>query len=510
MQETTSKAEVLVSMNSIWKFFGGVAVLKGVDLDLRAGEVHALLGGNGSGKSTLMKILSGAYIKDKGTLTMEGRELSLVSPESAHAEGIYLVPQEPKVFPNMSIFENVVCGMKINRPEMLERVKSYASDLGLEGSLMEPASTLSIANQQLVEIIRGLVRDACVLILDEPTSTLTFKEVASLFTRIRLLSSKGIGIFFISHRLNEVMEISDRVSVLRDGNIVLSRPKVELTSQDLIRAMLPAMESQDTAQNQNTAASSVPASQTRENVVRPEVFRAEKLSGYGFNDVSFILGKGEVLGFAGVVGAGRTELAHAIIGLDDFVTGKVFLEGVELKDRSPRSCLDRGLTYMPEDRHLHGIFLDLANVQTMSSGILDKLATPFISEKKEMALADKYIDYLKIKVSSPLQISRTLSGGNQQKVVLAKILAAEPKVIILDEPTRGVDAKARQDVYKLIRELSGQGISIILISSDLPEVIQESDRILVMHNGRVEAEFHGPDFSLEKITASAFGLGSGT
>ena len=491
--------EVLVSMDSIWKFFAGVAVLRGVDIDLRVGEVHALLGGNGSGKSTLMKILSGAYVKDRGSLSMMGRELELSSPEAAHQEGIYLVPQEPKVFPNMSVFENIICGMRVNRPEMLERVAAYAADLGLEGDLQDPASTLSIANQQLVEIIRGLVREARVLILDEPTSTLTFKEVASLFERMRVLSSRGIGIFFISHRLDEVFAISDRVSVLRDGVIVLSEPKSEIGSQDVIRAMLPAADCAEASAAASTRAR-VPAD-------APEIFRVEALSGYGFTDISFSLRRGEVLGFAGVVGAGRTELAHAILGLDEFATGKVFMKGQDLgRDRSPGLCLGKGLAYVPEDRHLHGIFLDLPNVQTMSAGVLRGLGRFLISRKREAALASRYIADLRIKVSSGSQLSRTLSGGNQQKVVLAKILAGDPEVVILDEPTRGVDAKARQDVYKLIRELSLRGIGVILISSDLPEVIQESDRILVMHNGRIETEFPGPDFDLELITASAFGL----
>jgi AI-2 transport system ATP-binding protein len=492
----------LVSLEGIWKFFGGVAVLKGVDLDLRPGEVHALLGGNGSGKSTMMKILSGAYVRDGGTILQGGKPVTFSSPEAAHQHGIYLVPQEPKVFPNMSVYENIVCGMKVTGPAMVERVAGYAADLGLEGDLQDPASTLSIANQQLLEIIRGLVRDARVLILDEPTSTLTFKEVSSLFSRMRLLTEKGIGIFFISHRLNEIFEISDRVSVLRDGVIVLSENRKKLSTQDLIRAMLPAAECAE--ENGVNIADMVP----RTKVARgEEILRVEELSGYGFNRVSFSVHAGEVLGFAGVVGAGRTELAHAILGLDAFATGRVYVRGAEFASRSPGSCLARGIGYLPEDRHLHGIFLDLPNVQTMSAGVLKRLGRPFLSKKKEKALATRYIEDLRIKVTSGAQTSRTLSGGNQQKVVLAKILAAEPELVILDEPTRGVDAKARQDVYKLIGELRESGISVILISSDLPEVIQESDRILVMHNGRIEAEYPREDFDLERITSSAFGLG---
>ena len=492
----------LVSLSGIWKFFGGVPVLKGVNLDLGRGEIHALLGGNGSGKSTLMKILSGAYQKDSGSLSMGGRELNLADPQAAHEEGIYLVPQEPKVFPNMSVLDNVLCGLKYRGGDIADRVAAYAADMGFEGSLLEPASALSIANQQLLEIIRGLVREARVLILDEPTSTLTFKEVASLFERMRILAGKGIGIYFISHRLNEVFEISDRVSVLCDGVIVLSKPRVELSAQEVIRAMLPQAEGES-----NGAAEGGSGIRIGLEAASAELFRVEGLSGYGFSDISFGVASGEVLGFAGVVGAGRTELAHAILGLDPFASGKVFMNGRELKRRSPALCRARGIGYLPEDRHLHGIFLDLPNLYTMSAGILERLGRPFVSVRREKALGARYTESLRIKVASWAQPSRTLSGGNQQKVVLAKILAADPRLVILDEPTRGVDARARQDVYLLIRELRSKGIGVILISSDLPEVIQESDRILVMHNGRLEAEFARAEFDLERITASSFGIG---
>lgn len=493
--------EKLISLAGIWKCFGGVPVLRGVDLDLRVGEVHALLGGNGSGKSTLMKILSGAYQKDSGTMTMSGRQFSCADPEEAHEVGIYLVPQEPKVFPNMSVLDNILCGLNGARSELVAQATAYARELGFEGSLADAASTLSIANQQLLEIVRGLVREARVLILDEPTSTLTFKEVGSLFARMKILAAKDIGIYFISHRLNEVFEISDRISVLCDGSIVLSKSRLELTPQDVIRAMLPMAEN-----DSDTAA--LPERETLPVVGNgaSDILRVEALSGYGFSEISFSVSPGEVLGFAGVVGAGRTELAHAILGLDPFVSGKVFMDGEELRKRSPAMCLARGLGYVPEDRHLHGIFLDLPNLYTMSAGILRKLGKPFVSRKRERELGERYTAGLRIKVSSWAQLSGTLSGGNQQKVVLAKILAAEPKLVILDEPTRGVDARARQDVYRLIRDLRSRGISVILISSDLPEVIQESDRILVMHGGRIEAEFLREEFDLERITAHSFGL----
>lgn len=490
----------LISMQSIWKFFGGVPVLKGVDIDLLSGEVHALVGGNGSGKSTLMKILSGVYQKDSGKIFMEEKEQHFSSPQTAHAHGIYLVPQEPKIFPHMTILENIICGMKIKPSEISDKVASYAKDLGFDGSIFDYASSLSIANQQILEIIRGLVRNARVLIFDEPTSTLTFKEVSSFFERIRNLTSQGIGIFFISHRINEIFEISNRISVLRDGVIVFSRETSECDQHDIIRAMLPDMQEVNNYQSQNGA--------NNLQELGREIFRVDHFSGYGFFDVSFKVYAGEVLGLAGVVGAGRTELAQAIIGLDSFCSGKVFLNGKEIKKRTPRSCLYLGLAYLPEDRHLHGIFLDMPNKYTISSSVLSQLGWPFISKTKEEKLAQSYIESLKIKATGSSQISRTLSGGNQQKVVLAKILAADPELIILDEPTRGVDAKARQDIYELIRRLKNKGKSIIFISSDISEVMQESDRILVMHAGRIETEFKKENFDIAKITASAFGIGA--
>jgi AI-2 transport system ATP-binding protein len=502
-KQTNTKGQ-LASLFSIWKFFGGIPVLKGVDIDIVAGEVHALLGGNGSGKSTLMKILSGAYQKDSGNIIVNGQSVNFPDPQTAHSYGIYLVPQEPKIFPNMTVFDNIICGMKVKESAFSERVEAYARDLGFEGSIMDNAYSLSIANQQLLEIIRGLVRDVRILILDEPTSTLAFKEVSALFERIKILTKRGIGVFFISHRINEIFEISDRISVLRDGNIVFTKDTRNCTAQEAIKAMLPALDDDESTEISSAkleAKAKVTADKSE------AILRIEHLSGYGFSDVSFSVYEGEVLGLAGVVGAGRTELAHAVIGLDPFSRGKVVFKGVELKNRSPLKCLEVGLGYVPEDRYLHGIFLDLPNKYTITAAVLSQISKPLISKKKEENLAREFIKNLNIKANSADQISRTLSGGNQQKVVLAKILSANPSLVILDEPTRGVDAKARLDIYKLIRELQKKGTSIILISSDLQEIIQESSRILVMHAGRIAAEFKSSNFDLEKITSAAFGLG---
>ena len=490
-------AEPIVALKNIWKVFDGVPVLRGVNIDVKPGEIHALLGGNGSGKSTLMKTLSGVYSLDAGEILLEGKPVAIENPSHAHRLGIYLVPQEPKIFPHLSVEENILIGMEVDPAQARKTIKQLAKDLGFEESLSSPAGRLSIANQQLLEIIRGLLHNVKILILDEPTSTLTFREVDALFERLRMLAKRGIGIFFISHRLQEILEISDRVSVLRDGTFVLSAPTHTLDSRDLVRAMLPddAVTSQ---QFQRRHADAVDFG--------APILRVERLSGEAFHDITFHVRAGEVVGVAGLVGSGRTELAEGIFGIDTHVTGDVFIDGEIIKKRTPRRCLDMGLVYVPEDRHAHGVFLELPNGHTITASILKRLGHLLLSFRKEKKVTGEFTTRLQIKSSGPRQIARTLSGGNQQKVVLAKALAGNPKVVILDEPTRGVDAQARQDVYHLIRQLSEQGVGIMLISSDFDEVIQLSDRVLVMYHGEIVDEMAHSECQIERITESAFGL----
>jgi AI-2 transport system ATP-binding protein len=495
-------ATPVVCLQGIWKIFDGVAVLRGVSLDLKPGEIHTLLGGNGSGKSTLMKILSGIYAPDAGSIELEGNPVVLRGPAQGHELRIYMVPQEPQIFPHLSVEENLLMGTNLQPSTARERIKLFAQELGFAAGLSEAAGSLSIANQQLLEIIRGLLHSVKVLILDEPTSSLTFREVDSLFEILRKLAARGIGIFYISHRLNEILEIADRVSVLRDGNLVLSQPADALTSRDLIRAMLP--------ESSQEAASSGSANKNGHSQKSGEpaqvVLEVKNLEGEMFHNVSFSVRAGEVVGLAGVVGAGRTELAQAILGIDPNVKGEVWIYGKQALDRSPGICQDLGLAYVPEDRHLHGIFLELPNMLTTSAGVLCRLGKLFISEQKEQELAGQYVKKLQIKVNSLDQLARTLSGGNQQKVVLSKVLAGDPRVIMLDEPTRGVDAKARQDVYYLIRQLTDQGVGVVLISSDLEEVTLLSDRVLVMFHGVVLEELAHSDCQIERITSAAFGI----
>lgn len=486
--------ENLLELNNIWKIFDGVPVLKGLDISLMKGEVHAILGGNGSGKSTLMKIISGTYQYSNGAIKYLGKEVNFTRPYQAHREGIYLVPQEPKIFPYLSILENITIGLSKVNGETIDKVKNIADRIGFKVSLRDDAGKLTIANQQLVEIIRGLIRDAKVLILDEPTSTLTVKEVKSLFDIVRPLLKNDIGVFFISHRINEIFDFSDRISVLRDGNIVLSGKTSDFKPIDLIKAMIGNSD-YNISQNDNT-----------EYNIGKVVLSVHNLSSEIFKNISFDVRESETLGIAGIVGAGRTELASAIVGLEPYHSGEVIMNGKKLIPCDAKSAREAKISYIPEDRHKYGIFLDIPFYETISSEILKKISKVFLNKKQEKEISKKYVDELKIKVLNEEQYSRMLSGGNQQKVVISKILTTDPKVVILDEPTRGVDANAREDVFQIVRNLKKKGVAVILISSDLEEVINNSDRIIVIHSGEINLELDKKDFSIEVITQASFGV----
>lgn len=486
--------ENLLELNNIWKIFDGVPVLKGLDISLMKGEVHAILGGNGSGKSTLMKIISGTYQCSNGAIKYLGKEVNFTRPYQAHREGIYLVPQEPKIFPYLSILENITIGLSKVNGDTIDKVKNIADRIGFKVSLRDDAGKLTIANQQLVEIIRGLIRDAKVLILDEPTSTLTVKEVKSLFDIVRPLLKNDIGVFFISHRINEIFDFSDRISVLRDGNIVLSGKTSDFKPIDLIKAMIGNSD-YNISQNDDT-----------EYNIGKVVLSVHNLSSEIFKNISFDVRESETLGIAGIVGAGRTELASAIVGLEPYHSGEVIMNGKKLIPCDAKSAREAKISYIPEDRHKYGIFLDIPFYETISSEILKKISKVFLNKKQEKEISKKYVDELKIKVLNEEQYSRMLSGGNQQKVVISKILTTDPKVVILDEPTRGVDANAREDVFQIVRNLKKKGVAVILISSDLEEVINNSDRIIVIHSGEINLELDKKDFSIEVITQASFGV----
>lgn len=490
---TAASSKPLVSLKGVWKVFESVTVLRGIDIDILPGQTLALLGGNGSGKSTIVKIISGAYQPTAGTIEICGEVVVLAQPAAAHARGIYMVPQEPHIFPNLSVLENLTVGLRGDAAANEDRARAVASEIGLDVDFGSPGGELAIASQQLVEIVRGLLRNAQVLILDEPTSALTRREVENLAEQMRRLKARGIGLLFISHRLNEVLELTDYTQVLRDGHIVLNAPSAELTTDMLIEAMLPS----------DFSAPAQSALQDRRNSGDGPVLSVRNLSGHVFRDISFDVHPGEVVGISGVVGSGRTEVAEAIYGIGPSVTGEVRIAGTQAERRTPQISQAMGLSYVPEDRHAHGIFLALPSALTMTAGLLSLGRSEFMGEAEAAALAGGFIKRLRIKLSSPFQTARTLSGGNQQKVVLAKALATGPRVVILDEPTRGIDARARQDVYRAIREIAADGVGVLVISSEVAEIAEVSDRVLVMRRGRLATLPHGPR-TIEQISAATF------
>ncbi len=486
--------ENLIKLDNIWKSFGDNHVLKGIDLTLAEGQIKAIVGGNGAGKSTLMKILMGIYKKDKGDIYIRDKKISMSSPSVALEQGVYLVPQEPLLFPNMTVEENVIIGFKQNKSILKKELSDLIVHLGWEMDLSRKADTLSIAEQQLVEILRGLLRNSKILILDEPTSALTFKEVQSFFKIVKDLQAKGIGMFYITHRLGEVFEIATDVVILRNGQIILDGKVEEFTEEILVRGLMP----------EGTTAEKLSETGYEPNYEEEPILKVEGLTGYGFRDVSFDVYKGEILGLAGVVGSGRTELAEAIFAKGEIISGEVKLENKSLKGLKTKEIINRGLNYVPEDRHLNGLF-KMANVRVnITSAILSRIGKVFVNTKKEKEVAAKYVDDFRIKVTSQEQEMKSLSGGNQQKAVIGRILASSPKVIVLDEPTRGIDAGARGDVYKIIKELKEKGLAILLISSDFEEVYQLCDRVAVMNQGTNRAILNKTEIDMDSLTKASF------
>ena len=490
----------LLSVRGIYKSFGLNAVLKGIDLDVMPGEVLALIGGNGAGKSTLMKIIMGIYSHDSGQLSMNGEPVALNRPADALARGIYMVPQEPLLFPNMNVEENITIGFDRSKAELHRELVDTMADIGWDLDLGRKAGSLSIAEQQLVEILRGILRHARVLILDEPTSALTFDEVKSLFKVTRDLREKGIGIIYITHRLAEVFDIATHVAIMRDGMITIQGPVDNFTREDLVKGLLPP-DAADHTQAKGASSSKVDYS------AQP-VLELEGFSGYGFSDVSLKVWPGEILGVAGVVGAGRTEMATTIFGMDKTLGGRVLLNGRDITGKKTRQVIAAGLNYVPEDRHLNGLFkiCDVTANTTSASLFGGALGKVLINRRAEYDITEKYVKNFRTKVTGHDQLAGSLSGGNQQKIVIGRSLATDPGVVILDEPTRGIDAAARGDVYHIIHQLREQGLSILLISSDMEELEELADRVVTMYQGRVNAQFQKADINQDNLTAAAFGI----
>lgn len=486
-------------MKGIEKSFPGVRALDGVDLKLRRGEVLALMGENGAGKSTLIKTLGGAHQPDSGTITIEGKQVSLVRPAAAIDAGIGVIYQEFNLIPALNAWENIFLGREssnffVNRKHERARAAELFEQLGVDIPLEVPCQQLSVAQQQLVEIAKALSQDVRILVMDEPSAALTPQEVDKLFVIIRDLKSRGIGIIYVSHRLDEIFEIADTITVLRDGTYVGNAPANQMTRDQMIEMMVG-----------RSIENEFPKATTKIGEVRLLV--KELSRDHAVRNASFSVRRGEVLGITGLMGAGRTELVRLIFGADIPNSGAVILDGVSLRIRSPADAINAGICLLTEDRKSQGLVLGrsvrenfgLPNLKQFSS-----LGT--IRQKQERTQFGEYVDSLSIKIPHQEQLARNLSGGNQQKVVLAKWLQQNAKVLIFDEPTRGIDVGAKHEIYQLINRLAADGTSIIMISSELPEVLGMSDRILVMHEGQIAGEINDMESATqEQILTMAMG-----
>jgi len=497
--------EIALRMEGISKSFPGVQALDGVDFEVAAGEVVALVGENGAGKSTLMKILCGAYRKDKGRIILEGREIEIESPYHAQQLGIAIIYQEFNLTPNQSAAANIFIAREprqpgigrllnfVDRRRMEREAQVYLDRVGARVPASVLVRDLSVAQQQMVEVAKALAVNARIIIMDEPTSALGEDEVETLFEIISTLKAQGIAIIFITHRLEEVFRIADRVVVLRDGRRVGSMPISEATSEEIIRLMV-GRELKDMFHKEKAE-------------IGAPLLEVQGLTRRGVvEDISFTLRRGEILGVAGLVGAGRTEMARLLFGVDRKDSGAIYVDGKPVHINSPADAVMAGLGLVPEDRGLQGLVLRLSVQENIVLPTLDEHAkVGWVNRLSVRKTAQEYVDRLNIRTPHLWQQAMFLSGGNQQKVVLAKWLASQPKVLILDEPTRGIDVGAKAEVHTLMSQLARSGMGIIMISSELPEILGMSDRILVMHEGHVAAILDRAEATQEKIMAYASG-----
>ncbi|MBI3923618.1 MAG: ATP-binding cassette domain-containing protein [Armatimonadetes bacterium] len=491
----------LFHLSAVSKSFGGVPVLNAVDFDLFPGEVHTLMGENGAGKSTLTKILGGIHQPDSGQILLDGKPVDIPSPHVAQQVGIALMHQEPLNFPDLDVAENIFMGRGEHRgplrlrnwTAMYAEARELLASMGLDLDPRAKLRGLSLAAQQMVEMAGALSQKARVLLMDEPTAALTPQEVRELFLIINRLKGQGVALVFISHRLGEVLEISDRITVLRDGELVGTRLKSETSKDEILKMMVGRPLSALFEKDRTT--------------IGAPLLRVVNLSRRGrFSDISFEVHGGEIVGLAGLVGAGRTEVAQSIFGLSPPESGAVWVAGKEARLRSPGQALGLGLAYVPEDRQQHGLLLPFAVFSNISLPVLRRLSPKgWLRPGVEREQAEKCRADLDIHLRDVDQPARELSGGNQQKVVLSKWLLTDPRVLILDEPTRGIDIGAKAEVHRLMSQLAQQGKAILMISSDLPEILAMSDRILVMREGRLTGEFERSEATQERIMAAATG-----
>lgn len=491
--------DLILSMKGITKSFSGVAALKNAALDLKAGEVVALMGENGAGKSTLMKILTGIYSKDSGEIQYMGQEVCFKGPAESEEAGISIVHQELNMMNDLTVAQNLFIGREemngflIDDKKMNEKARELFKVLKIDINPAEKIGNLTVGKQQMVEIAKAISSKAKVIIFDEPTAALTDSEIEELFKVIRDLKKQGTGMVYISHRMDEINVISDRVIVMRDGEYVGTLITKECSKDDIIKLMV------------GRAIFGEP--KTASNVAKdaPVVLKCENLNrGKAVKDVSFELRKGEILGFSGLMGAGRTEVARLIFGADKKDSGKIFINGKEVTINTPQDAVAHGIGYLSEDRKRYGLIVDKSvEENTVISSLNDFVKGIFIDKAKSKEVSKKYVESLKTKTPSVSQLVKKLSGGNQQKVVIAKWLVKNSDILIFDEPTRGIDVGAKSEIYALMERLAKEGKSIIMISSELPEVLRMSDRVIVMCEGRITGILDIAEANQEVIMQSA-------
>ena len=487
---------VMLEMTGIEKRFPGVHALKNCHFDLKKGEIHALIGENGAGKSTLMKILTGVYGKDGGTILYNGEEINVTTPKEAQNLGISIIHQELNLMPDLTAAQNIFIGREatklgglyLSESKQNRAAKSLFELLNLDLDPKTKVRDVTVAKQQMIEIAKALSFNSKILIMDEPTAALTESDIRELFKIIAGLKEQGVGIVYISHRMEELFEISDRITVMRDGEYIATKTTAETSMDEIIRLMVGRTIYEPPKE----------ASHVKGNDVVLEVKNLN--AGKEVKDVSFSLRRGEILGFAGLMGAGRTETARAVFGADKIDSGEIFINGKKAHIRSPKDAVKHGIGYLSEDRKQFGLALGmnieantvLANYENFNTGGI-------VNDKKAAEAAKKYVDMLKTKTPSTKQLVGNLSGGNQQKVVIAKWLCRDCDILIFDEPTRGIDVGAKSEIYKLLTDLAEQGKSIIMISSELPEILRMSDRVVVMCEGRITGTLDISEADQEKI-----------
>jgi rhamnose transport system ATP-binding protein len=495
----------LLAVSGITKAFAGVHALRGVSFDLKAGEVHALVGENGAGKSTLIKIITGAHRPDSGTVELDGQRLLHNTPLLSRSLGIAAIYQQPALFPDLSVAENMAMGFEsgpawrvIDWRARRSRAKELLDRIGARIDPDAPVSSLTMPEQQMVEIAKSLGGRAKVLIMDEPTAALPEHEVANLFRVVRELKAQGVGIIYVSHRLDELYALADRVTVLRDGQTVATRPMKDVERPELIRLMVG-----------REIAAIFPKRELLQGDVLLETRRLGCRAS-GVRDVSLSIRAGEIFGLAGLVGAGRTELARVLFGLTPATEGEILLGGRAVTPRAPSDAVDLGIAYVPEDRRRHGVILDLPIAENATLAILRRISRAgFIDFRREREIALTYVEKLAVKTPSIDTPAGHLSGGNQQKVALSRWLATEPKAIILDEPTQGIDVGAKSEIHRLMVDLAEKGLAVLMISSELPEILGMSDRVGVMRGGTLAGILTRAEATQERVMALALGHAEG-